>query len=205
MRPRMERSLVAEHPGVSPQPEQLPPRARLLVAMVRAVAEQGYEGASVADAVRLARVSRTTFYELFASKEECLLAAFTVGYEVLEQRIDDAVRGARDWQEMLALGFRAYLEALESDPLFARVYLIEGHVVEAERDRVLRRFADRYAQTFARSPLPVPPQEVLMLLAAGVHGLACARVRSGADVRDLEATLIGCAVRLAGEREGPWT
>jgi AcrR family transcriptional regulator len=201
----MGRSLVAEHPSVEPSPNELPQRARLLVAMVQAVAEHGYEGASVADAVRLAHVSRSTFYELFASKEECLLAAYTTGYGVLDRRIDEAVRSAGDWREMLRLGFRAYLEALASDPLFARVYLIEGRVVGDERDRVLRRFADRYARTFALSPLPVPPHEVLILLAAGVHELACARVRSGGDVRDLEDILMGCAVRLVGEREGSWT
>jgi AcrR family transcriptional regulator len=198
-------SVVGSHPELAPLPGDRSPRARLLEAMVRAVAEKGYEAATVADAVRLARVSRGTFYEQFASKEACLLAAYRAGYEVLERRIGTAVRGARDWREELRLGFRAYLQTLESDPLFARVYLIEGHVVAAEREAVLRRFAARYARTFAKSGRPVPPREALFVLAVGVHELACARVRKGEGVLDLEPVLVGCAVRLADDKEEPWT
>ncbi len=198
-------SLVGSHPGLAPRPSDRSQRARLLEAMVRAVAEKGYEAATVADAVRLARVSRGTFYELFASKEACLLAAYRAGYEVLEQRISAAVRGAADWREELRLGFRAYLETLEEDPLFARVYLIEAHVVAAEREAVLDRFAARYARTFARCGRPVPPREALFVLAVGVHELACARVRRGEGVGDLEQLLVSCAVRLAADKEEPWT
>jgi AcrR family transcriptional regulator len=172
--------------------------------MVRAVAEKGYEAATVADAVRLARVSRGTFYELFESKEACLLAAYRAGYEVLEQRIDEAIREAGGWHEELRLGIRAYLRTLSDDPLFARVYLIEAEVVPAEREAVIQRFASRYAKTFAKSGRAAPPTEALYLLAHGVHALACARVRSNDQVEDLEDILVRCAVRLAGKEE-PWT
>jgi len=198
-------SLVGSHPELAPLPGDRSQRARLLEAMVRAVAEKGYEAATVADAVRLARVSRGTFYELFASKEACLQAAYRAGYEVLEQRIREAVRAAGDWREELRLGIRAYLRTLEEDPLFARVYLTEAHVVWEEREQVLARYVDRYARTFAKSGRPVPPREALFVLAVGVHELACARVRKGRGVLDLEPVLVGCAVRLAGDEEEPWT
>ena len=68
-------SLVGSHPDVQPLLNARPQRAKLLEAMVRTVAEKGYEAATVADAVKLARVSRGTFYELFDSKEACLAAA----------------------------------------------------------------------------------------------------------------------------------
>jgi AcrR family transcriptional regulator len=196
-------SLIASHPRIAPLLTDRPQRARLLEAMVRAVAEKGYEAATVADAVRLAKVSRGTFYELFASKEACLLAAYQAGYEVLEQRIDAAIRGAADWREELRLGIRAYLQALSEDPLFARVYLIEAQVVPAEREAVMHRFAARYAHTFAKAGHQ-PPIEALYLLAHGVHALACDRVRSGEKVEDLEPILVGCAMRLNGE-ETQWT
>ena len=201
----MAESIVSTHPELAPLLSERPQRARLLEAMVQTVAELGYESATVADAVRRARVSRGTFYELFASKEACLLAAYQAGFEVLEERIRDAVRGATDWRAELRLGIRAYLETLEQDPLFARVYLIEAHVVTAEREAVLGRFAARYARTFAKSGLPMPPDEALFVLAVGVHELACARVRKGAGVLDLEDILVGCAMRLAGEKESSWT
>jgi AcrR family transcriptional regulator len=197
-------SLVASHPEIAPLLSDRPQRARLLEAMVKAVAEKGYEAATVADAVRLARVSRGTFYELFDSKEACLLAAYKAGYEVLEERIRTAIREAGDWREELRLGIRAYLQTLEHEPVFARVYLIEGQVIWAEREAVLRRFSARYGKTFARSGRPVPPVEALYVLAVGVHELACARVRGGEGVLDLEDILVGCAMRLVAEEE-PWT
>ena len=200
----MPDSLLASHPRIAPLLTDRPQRARLLEAMVRAVAEKGYDAATVTDAVRLAKVSRGTFYELFSSKEACLLAAYQAGYEVLEERIDAAIRDAGDWREELRLGIRAYLLALSEDPLFARVYLIEAQVVPTQREAVMRRFASRYAKTFAKSGLTPPPDEALYLLAHGVHALACERVRNHDRVEDLEDILVGCAVRLAGEEE-PWT
>jgi AcrR family transcriptional regulator len=199
-------SLVASHPDVQPLLNARPQRAKLLEAMVRAVAEKGYEAATVADAVRLARVSRGTFYELFDSKEACLAAAYRAGNEVLEQRVAEAVRDAGDWRDELRLGIRTYLRTLDEEPMFARVYLIEWPYVGAERDAALRRFAHRYGKTFARSGAPVPPEDALFVLAAGVHELACARVRAGQPTIDLKDVLVGCALRLAGKEEAlQWT
>ena len=200
----MEASLVASHPEVGPLLTDRPQRAKLLDAMVRVVAEKGYEAATVADAVRLARVSRGTFYELFESKEACLAAAYRLGAEVLEARVRDAVRGAADWREELRLGLRAYLQTLDEEPLFARVYLLEWQPVGGERDATIRRFAGRYGRSFARSGGPVPPQDALYVLASGVHEAACARVRAGKRATDLEDVLVGCAVRFAA-KEDPWT
>jgi AcrR family transcriptional regulator len=170
--------------------------------MVRAVAEKGYAAATVADAVSLAR---GTFYELFESKEACLAAAYRLGCEVLEQRVSDAVRDAADWREELRLGIRAYLRALDGEPVFARVYLLESSAVGEERDAAVLRFAARYGKTFARSGRPVPPADALFVLAVGVHELACSRVRVGRPVVDLEDTLVGCAMRLVADKEDAWT
>jgi AcrR family transcriptional regulator len=197
-------SLIASHRQLGPLLSEKAQRAKVLEGMVQAVAQKGYAAATVADAVRLARVSRGTFYELFDSKEACLAAAYRHGAEVLEERITDAVRDASDWREELRLGLRAYLTTLESEPVFARVYLLEGDPIAPERDRAHLRFAERYAKTFARSGKPVPPKEALFLLAAGAHELACSRVRAGQSVLDLEDTLVGCAVRLTAKEE-PWT
>jgi AcrR family transcriptional regulator len=183
-------SLVASHPDVEALLNARPQRAKLLDAMVTAVADKGYEAATVADAVRLARVSRGTFYELFESKEACLTAAYLAGTEVLEERVAAATREATDWCEELRLG--------------TRVYLLEWPVLSAERDAGMWRFAHRYGKSFARSGAPVPPDEALYVLASGVHALACARVRAGRPTIDLEDVLVSCAERLGG-KEKQWT
>src|SRR5438270_1906891 len=138
--------------------------------MVHAVAEKGYEAATVADAVRLARVSRGTFYELFDSKEVCLAAAYRLGLDVLAARVSEAVQDASDWREELRLGLRAYLHTFDEEPLFARVYLLEWAPVATERDRAIRRFARRYGRSFERGGISVP-DEAPYVLAAGAHDL----------------------------------
>jgi AcrR family transcriptional regulator len=196
-------SLITAHPELGPLLSERPQRAKLLDAMVRVVAEKGYETATVADAVRLARVSRGTFYELFESKEACLAAAYRLGLDVLAARVSDAVREAEDWREELRLGLRAYLHTFDEEPMFARVYLLEWAPVAAERDAAVRRFARRYGASFARAGANVP-EEALYMLAAGVHDLTTAHVRAGGKATDLEDVLVGCAVRLATKEES-WT
>jgi AcrR family transcriptional regulator len=199
----VEGSLVSNHPQVQPLLTERPQRAKLLDAMVRVVAEKGYEAATVADAVRLARVSRGTFYELFDSKEACLAAAYRLGLDVLAARVSEAVRGANDWREELRLGIRAYLRTFDEEPLFARVYLLEWAPVATEREAAIRRFARRYGRSFARGGIIVP-DEALFLLASGVHELTCAHIRAGGRATDLEHVLVDCALHLATQEE-PWT
>lgn len=193
------------HPDVGPFLDERGQRAKLLEAMVQTVAEKGYANATVADAVKLARVSRGTFYELFESKEACFAAAYTLGLDVLEERVRVAVRSAGDWRDELRLGLRAYLDTLDDEPRFARVYLLESRAVESAREEGMWRFAKRYGKSFAKSGRPVPPADALYVLAAGVHELACARLRASKPVIDLEDTLVGCALRLATDEETTWT
>jgi AcrR family transcriptional regulator len=205
----LERSLVTDHPELGPLLNERPQRAKLLDAMVRVVAEKGYEAATVADAVKVARVSRGTFYELFESKEACLAAAYRLGQDVLAARVSEAVGEASDWREELRLGLRVYLQTFDEEPLFARVYLLEWAPVAAEREVAIRRFARRYGATFARAGVTVPEQ-ALYVLAAGVHELARAHVRAGGKAIELEDILVGCAVRLAADSTErrcaePWT
>ena len=53
-------------------------RSRMHGAMIEAVATNGYERTSVKQVVGLAGVSRRSFYEQFANKQECFLATFDV-------------------------------------------------------------------------------------------------------------------------------
>src|SRR6476646_8251038 len=51
-------------------------RARPLFAVSELVAERGYQKTTIELIAKSARVALSTFYEQFASKEECFLAAF---------------------------------------------------------------------------------------------------------------------------------
>ena len=211
-----EPSLVASHPSVEPHLDARAgaQRARLLEAMVQVVSEKGYAAATVADAVKAARVSRGTFYAQFASKEQCFLEAYRHGVDVLDARIDDAVRTGEDgWRGGLRAGLNAYIEQLFAEPRFARMWMTEIHVAGPaalqERDATLRRFAARYGGSFRaatreRDELTMPSDDALYVLAAGVDQLVCQRLLGGAErlPDDFTDTLTDIAVAvLEGTRD----
>src|SRR5687768_18574853 len=70
-------------------------RTRLLEAVGRAVAERGYAAATIDDVVRRAGVSKKTFYEHFADKQDCFLAAYEAASEELLERFAEP----QAWQE----------------------------------------------------------------------------------------------------------
>jgi AcrR family transcriptional regulator len=178
-------------------------RARLLAAMANVVAAKGYAATTVADVVRDAGVSRSTFYELFSSKEACFLAAYHEGVDDLLQAVREAVHEAQDdWRAQLRAGIRAYLARLARPDHFARVYIDEIHAagaaaLEARAD-ALRRFADRYHASFSQAraadpTLREPDPDALLVLCAGTEQLVAERLRAGGDVRRLEDVFCTCA------------
>jgi AcrR family transcriptional regulator len=178
-------------------------RARLLAAMANVVAAKGYAATTVADVVRDAGVSRSTFYELFASKEACFLTAYNEGVDDLLQAVREAVHAAQDdWRAQLRAGIRAYLARLARPDHFARVYIDEIHAVGAAaleaRADALRRFADRYHASFSQAraadpSLREPDPDALLVLCAGTEQLVAERLRAGGDVRELEDVFCTCA------------
>src|SRR3954469_8571095 len=206
--PPAEPSLVAVHPDVEPLLDGLASaqRARLLDGMAQAVAEKGYAAATVADAVRIARVSRGTFYALFASKEACFLESYRHGVDVLVDRVRAAVRAEDgDWVARLRAGLQAYLRTLAGEPGFARTHLLEvpaaGPRARAARDDALRRFAGRYRSSFEaaleeRDGARLPSDDALFVLTAGVDQLVCAvlREQDAAALAGLEGRLLTVAV-----------
>ncbi|MGZ4313079.1 MAG: TetR/AcrR family transcriptional regulator [Solirubrobacteraceae bacterium] len=117
-------------------------RQRILRAMVSAVATLGYGNVRIADVVNRARVSRQSFYALFADKEECFLAAHTEGLAVIVQRLDrwtaenavapdpadaadHAAAGRADPTAPITGAVGAYLQLAADEPEFAHCMLIE--------------------------------------------------------------------------------
>ena len=82
----------------APPPEVRLPlqRERLLEAAAAVFARRGYAEASAEAISREAGMSKATFYEHFANKEECILALFDAAFQVLMTRILAAVNEAGD-------------------------------------------------------------------------------------------------------------
>src|SRR4051794_16518756 len=93
-------------------------RERMLDAMARAVAAKGYAKVTVSDVVALAGVSRRTFYEHFADKEECFLESYTTGARAVAADLAATVRasGKTDWHDRGRIGMNAYTRNLAGKP-----------------------------------------------------------------------------------------
>ncbi len=101
-------------------------RSRLLAAAVRAVEELGYSQATVAHITHRARVSRRTFYELFANREECLLAALEGVVDSIRAEIQAAELDGLAWRERMRGGLWAILSFFDREPVLARVCVVQA-------------------------------------------------------------------------------
>ena len=136
-------------------------RERILAAMVATAASKGYGSTTITDITRRARVSRDTFYEQFANKEECFLAAYdAIVRELLDQMVAVGT-GGPSYVENMRNGVRAYLNFWSERPDAARVCTLEvvaaGSEARAHSGHTLRSFARLY-RTIAQQARTEQPQ-----------------------------------------------
>ncbi|HEY3960760.1 MAG TPA: TetR/AcrR family transcriptional regulator [Solirubrobacteraceae bacterium] len=148
-------------------------RARLLGAMVEVAAAGGYQGASVSRVVARAGISRRTFYELFAGREECLIAALEQGITLIAAQMGEAYAREDTWREGVRIAVATGLACLDAEPELARACVVEalgaGPTILAWRARVGARAksasAERATATADREVAP-PLSELLGRLMA---------------------------------------
>src|SRR4029077_21137123 len=131
-------------------------RGRLAGAMIEAIAEHGYPAPRVADVISRAGVSRKTFYEHFANKQECILVTYDLVADAGLRRVESAYREAEGWPERVEAAIRALFEAAIGNPGALRLSLLEiAAVGPAGIDRRERTIA-RY-ESFVREALELAP------------------------------------------------
>lgn len=194
--------------GLSRDVVLLSQRSRLLDGMVHAVADRGYGAATVADALRHAGVSRATFYEHFADKEDCFCAAYAAGARVHHTKVMHAVAVEPDAHQRLRAGTAAYLDVLEEHPAYARAFLIEvaaaGPRAAELRAAALRRYVRMLKQWYARerrqnARLRPLPESVFVAYVVGSNGLVTGRLRRSAPrLRELLPVLMYLQLSLFG-------
>ena len=158
--------------------------ARILFATAKVVAERGYADASVGAIVERAGVSRKTFYELFADKEEAFLAAYAA-IDTVIARMTEAAAGLDEPREMLRAGIRTCLETLAEEPAFTHMLVIDA---VGAGPRVLKRRAEAF-RAFIRvlaAPLelareqdpsiPEPDPTMMLALLGGINELVLQHV-----------------------------
>jgi AcrR family transcriptional regulator len=101
-------------------------QARIIAALAEESAERGYRAVTVADIVRRAGIARNTFYENFASKQACFLAAQEYALDEALRRVVEAAEAQESWQERLDAGLAAFLGYVAAEPALARACIVEA-------------------------------------------------------------------------------
>ena len=137
-------------------------RDRILKAVAEAVYDAGFAQMSVEDVVRRAGISRRTFYEQYANKDEAFLAAFDEAAAQLLAGVRMAYAGERSFPDRVTAGYRAFLELLAASPEFAHMCIVEvlaaGPTAVARRTAVMQEFAHLLTENANRNRRrePVP-------------------------------------------------
>ena len=132
-------------------------RQRLFEAAAAVFARVGYAEASAEAISREAGMSKATFYEHFANKEECILALFDEAAAQVTHAMAAAgqERAYGSYDEHVAAGVRAFLDTLADHRNSAQTLLVEiigaGPRAAARRDAILEAFADGLHRDNART------------------------------------------------------
>jgi AcrR family transcriptional regulator len=169
---------------VDPELARAVRRERLLAAMTAAGAAIPYRDLSVKDVLARAGVSRPVFYEHFADKEECFLAAFDAAAAELSERVEAAAHGD-DWRQRARRGLEALLLYCEEQAEAARLAVVAARgstpAGVARREELMERFAACLEQT-VRAELAEPPSPIAAAgVVGGVEALLYPRLRDGRE------------------------
>jgi AcrR family transcriptional regulator len=196
-------------PQIIPRGRHAPPlevrlsvqRRRLFQAAAAVFARVGYAEASAEAISREAGMSKATFYEHFANKEECILALFDeAATEVMRAMAGAASDDRGSYEERIRANVASFLEVLTQYPDSAQTLLVEiigaGPRAAERRDAILDLFADGLLRDNARmsermgAPRFASKDDAFAIVGAIVE-LVSRQLRTGvpADVRELEPVI----------------
>jgi AcrR family transcriptional regulator len=107
-------------------------RERMLLATAELVAERGYQKTTIELIAKTARVALVTFYEHFANKEECFLAAFDESVAAADQIFAELVDPEQPWVDQISTGLEVFLEMVVAEQARAKLCIVESQAAGGE-------------------------------------------------------------------------
>ncbi|GGC65717.1 TetR/AcrR family transcriptional regulator [Hoyosella rhizosphaerae] len=114
-------------------------RTKLLDGLAITVATKGYSATTIADIVAHAHVSRRTFYEHFADKEECLLACHHEFSTALVDTLTEASLKGETSEERIINTVTTLLATLQAQPAHTKTHFMEMQAAGAEARQARRQ------------------------------------------------------------------
>jgi len=159
-------------------------RERLFGAMVAAVAEHGYEETRVADVVELSGVSRKSFYEHFAGKQDCFLATAQALVDAGLGVVAHHYRAEGPWGERVRSALEAFVALLVDQPAAARLCFVEIYAAGSEAIDPVERAFGEFAALVAEGLEGLPdyrgmPPEIPRAIVGGLRKVLHTRLHRG--------------------------
>ena len=184
-------------------------RDRLIDGLGESIGQRGYRDTTVAHIVRHARTSKRTFYEQFASKEECLIELLRRNNEDLIANIQTAVDREADWQQQIRQAAEAYVAHIGSRPAITLSWIREAPALGAVA-RPLNRLAMEAltdmlvnltdSPGFRRADLPPISRPLALILLGGLRELTALFVEDDRDVAGIVEHAVAAATAILGPR-----
>ncbi len=159
-------------------------RIRLEAAMVEAVARHGYAGTTLRELVRIAGVSKSTFYDHFETKQDAFLATADSIVTQISERVRVAYREGSDHRDRLVRALATFMDLVASEPQAATLTIVEtlslGRAGIEARDRGSEVFEEALRSSFESSASKVEvPLRTVNAIAAGFRGVVYRNLRAG--------------------------
>jgi AcrR family transcriptional regulator len=146
-------------------------RERLIAAMGEIVGENGYASTTVGDVIAHAGVSRKAFYQHFANRQECFLAAYDTVVAEGRREIARAYESVEGTRERATAAIEKVFERAIGDPGALRLVIIEVSVVGQagieRRERLMSEYEGLLRDLLG---LPAGPGTVSNPILRGVVG-----------------------------------
>ena len=182
-------------------------RRRLLDGLADSIAERGYRATTVADVVRYAKTSKRTFYDEFASKEECFVELLAANNDDLITGITAAVDPHATPEHQVGAAVGAYVDHIESRPAITLSWIREAPAL-GDLARPLNRLAMQHltdmlvgislSPGFEHAGLQPISRPLALILLGGLRELTALLVEDGQDVRDIVAPAVTAARAMLG-------
>jgi AcrR family transcriptional regulator len=195
-------------PGDGPDDDPDDPggfRRRLVDGLAASIVERGYRDTTVADIVRHARTSRRTFYEQFASREECFAGLLTDVNAEMVRRISAAVDPRVPWRDQVRQAVEAWVAYAESQPAVTLSWIRDAPSLGLPGCR--RETTDAFAgmiqalgdtEVMRAAGVGPVPREVAVMLLGALRELAATTVEDGGRIGDLTEAAVRASVALLG-------
>ncbi len=186
-------------------------RVRLEAAMVKAVAQHGYPETTVAELVRLAAVSKSTFYAHFKDKEDCFFVTLDTIIDEVAARVGVAFRSQAGLEESLAASLTKFCDWLVGEPEAASLVAVDSLSLGAAAVPHMERAGEAFEATLRESlerESGLDGQPSALAVRAIVGGIRtvvyrCLRSGEAENLADRLEPLLGWALSYVSEKPVP--